>query len=451
MKKILLALPLVAGASWAGSTYYAGTQAQPAYEKLLADLNQAAGGAFVLEMSDYQAGFTESVATTNVKLMHTDQPSLFQLKHQINHSPVGSDPEGARFSASNIATTLNRDTISDEDVRDFIAKFDDGRPFILYTDVGFNGDVTSSLQISSLSMDYENGTINFDGGRYEAFSDNGKVDVSGYLGQLALDNGSGALFTMAQSSAELDLLQVAAGVYTGDQQFTLPSITYNDSSSGIVVGVEDISFNSSASLHGDKLDTESVVSVAKIDAPVPLNSMVWDSRLNGLSLEGLEQYLTAWNDVMRMATADETYDIEEIESQMMNAYKGLLTPGSKFTNKITMTNDGGDVVGDIGIVFHGDGTPSGIDNMTTVADVLQSIVINLDLDADTAAIDLTPAAMFMMHPMAQQYIRMDGGKYSSNIAVADLMLTINGDQQPLEYYLGESLYEPLDFSAMADY
>ena len=56
-----------------------------------------------------------------------------------------------------------------------------------------------------------------------------------------------------------------------------------------------------------------------------------------------------------------------------------------------------------------------------------------------------------MHPMAQQYIRMDGGKYSSNIAVADLMLTINGDQQPLEYYLGESLYEPLDFSAMSDY
>ena len=30
MKKLLFALPLLAGASWAGTTYYAGNQTQPA-------------------------------------------------------------------------------------------------------------------------------------------------------------------------------------------------------------------------------------------------------------------------------------------------------------------------------------------------------------------------------------------------------------------------------------
>ncbi len=451
MKKVLLALPLVAGASWAGSTYYAGTQAQPAYEKLLANLNQAAGGAFILDMSDYQAGFTDSVAITNVKLMHTDQPSLFQLKHHISHSPVGTDPEGARFSASSISTTLNMDTIADIEIREALAKFDEGKPFTLFTDVGFNGDVTSSLMINALSMDYEDGNIAFEGGRYDAFSSNGKIDVSGYLGTLGLDNGSGALFNIAQSSAEFDLLQVAEGVYTGEQQIKFPSISFNDPESSVSVRLQDIVFNSSTSLNVDKIDTESEISIAGIDAPIPLNSMVLDTKLKGVSMEGLANYMTAWNEVMRMSAEDATHSIDDIEQQMTTAYKALLTPGSRFTSEVTLTNDGGDVTGEVGVVFLGDGTQSGIDNMNTLADVLQAIAINLDLEADSAAIDLTPAAMFMMHPMAQQYIRVNGSKYNTNVLVADLMLTVNGDQQPLVNYLGDSLYEPLDFSAAADY
>ena len=57
----------------------------------------------------------------------------------------------------------------------------------------------------------------------------------------------------------------------------------------------------------------------------------------------------------------------------------------------------------------------------------------------------------MMHPVAQQYLTSDGSRYSSNISVADLMLSVNGVQQSLEYYLGDELYEPLDLSSMADY
>ena len=157
MRKVLLALPLVASASWAGSTYYAGTQAQPAYEKLLADLNQAANGLFILESASYSAGFTESFATTNVKLLHSDQPMLFQLRHDINHSPVGSDPQGARFSASSITTTLAADSLQNEEIKEVLNKFDGGQPFALYTDIGFTGNVTTDFHLHSLSMDYEQG------------------------------------------------------------------------------------------------------------------------------------------------------------------------------------------------------------------------------------------------------------------------------------------------------
>jgi len=33
MRKLLLALPLVAGASWAGTTYYSSSQSEPAYDR----------------------------------------------------------------------------------------------------------------------------------------------------------------------------------------------------------------------------------------------------------------------------------------------------------------------------------------------------------------------------------------------------------------------------------
>jgi len=35
MKKLLLALPVVAGVSWAGTSYYAGVEAESAYDQLL--------------------------------------------------------------------------------------------------------------------------------------------------------------------------------------------------------------------------------------------------------------------------------------------------------------------------------------------------------------------------------------------------------------------------------
>ena len=449
MKKVLLALPLVAGASWAGSTYYAGTQAQPAYEKLLADLNQAATGVFILEAADYSAGFTESVATTNVKFMHTDEPVLFQLQHDINHSPVGTDPEGARFSASSITTTLLTESLGSEDIQQFFTSFDSGEPFTLYTDVGFSGNVTSDLQLSALSMDFEDGSINFEGGRFDAVSDSGKIDVSGILGKLSVDNGSGALVNVAESNAQFDFLRVASSVYTGEQQITFPEVSFTDAAMGSTVTFTNSVISSTTSLNGDKLDSETNLSVAMIESPLPLNSLSWDANVNGLSVDGLENYTTTMNRIMTMS--QEGQEVGNLEVELMNAYKGLLTPGARFSNKMTVTNDGGDVIGDMGVKFNGDGSANGLDNMVTVADVLQAIVINLDLEADTAAIDLTPAAMFMMHPMAQQYIRNDGDRYTSNISVADLMLTVNGDQTPLESYLGDKLYEPMDFSAMADY
>ena len=452
MKKLLLALPLVAGASWAGSTYYAGTQAQPAYEKLLSDLNETAAGLFVLETDQYTAGFTQSTAITNVKLQGLPEPVLLKLQHDIQHTPIGSDPKGARFSASSITTTLLQDNIENEALRRIVASFEGGEPFVLYSDVAFNGNVTSDLQLNKITTATDSGTFSFDGGRYESTSHNDQIIISGVLGQINFKDISGNGVTIARSTSNFDLVSVAQGVYTGEQLVTFPSVQLKSEMWGQNISIKDFILDSSSNVNGETLNTKTGLAIASIDSPLPLNSVDWTFELEGLSVNGLERYIAEMNRLSELDDSDWNNNPSAFEANIKDAFAGLLSPGTVFTNKLTLSNDGGDVISDMNVSFPGDGSGSGLDSVATVRDLLQSVTVDLALNADAPAIDMTPAAMFMMHPVAQQYIVTDGQTYTSTINIADLMLDINGNLQSLEPMLGSQLDMPLDFSsAMADY
>ncbi len=446
MKKVLLALPLVAGASWAGTTYYSGAQAQPAYEKLLAGLNAVSAESFVLDVAEYDAGFTASTAVTNVRLHGEPDAVLFQLQHDIQHSPIGTDPQGARFSASRIKTTLVKDKIESAEVREIIASFDAGEPFVLYTDVGFRGDLVSDLQLHALEWRSDDkGAISFEGGRFKAISVGDKVDIDGVLGAVNLSDDTGTALAVAESTANFDLLQVGNGVFTGNQSMVFPSVKFKRGM-GIEFSLKDTVIDSVSALDGDKVNTTMGLSMAQISSPLPLNSVDWDIDVNGLSVKGLENYITTVN------TIAGTKDANDISAQLKEAYTGLITPGVDVVNKLTLSNDGGEIVSDINLSFLGDGTESGMDTIATVGDLLEAIRFGVKIDADQLAIEMTPAAMFMMHPMAQQYIVNEGEKYTTDISLAYLMIDVNGNTQPLSQLIGDQLNAPLDFlSAMADY
>lgn len=445
MKKLLLALPLVAGGAWAGSTYYAGSQAQPAYEKLVAELNTAASQALVLEVAEYNAGFTQSTALTNVMVHGYPDQVLFQLKHDIQHTPIGSDPEGARFSASSITTTLAKAASDAGEFDELFQHFDGGQPFVLYTDVGFTGDTTSDLQISAANWaEDEAGSVSFAGGRFNITAIGDKVDVHGVLGAFDLTNSdNGAVITIAESTTNLDLFKVGKGVYTGNQSVVFPSMALTDETGGYY-SVSDIVFDTVSSLVGDTIDSTMEFSVAQIESPMPVSSASWEMGVRGVPLEALEDYIEAVGDLEQLIASEAGMDA------LFKAYSGLIAPGVKFDNKLTVNNEGGDIVADVKFSFIGDGSADGLSLVSTVGDLIETVSVNVILDADAAAIDMTPAAMFMMHPMAQQYIIASSDKYSSNIHVANLMLDINGNMQPIRQLLGDGLDEPVDFLSLVD-
>jgi len=120
---------LIAGASWAGTTYYSGAQTEAAYTRLLEQINT--NEAFVVESTEYKAGIMESTAITQVRASEASgQDIQFSLKHQINHSLVSVAPENPRFGAASIITTLLVDENYSDDFKNVLKSFDSGEPFV---------------------------------------------------------------------------------------------------------------------------------------------------------------------------------------------------------------------------------------------------------------------------------------------------------------------------------
>ena len=167
MKKLLLAIPLVAGASWAGATFYTGSQTQSAYDKLLVQLNDYKP--FTLVNESYTSGLVSSRAIT--KVMDSSAPDaqvLFRLQHDIQHSPIGVNEGNLRVSAANIKTTLVRDQSIPESVSQFMEGFTDAEPVQINTAVGFDGKTVNQFLISAYEHDYEDVQVRFNGVDYTA-------------------------------------------------------------------------------------------------------------------------------------------------------------------------------------------------------------------------------------------------------------------------------------------
>ena len=105
MKKLLLAVPViagVAGASWAGTTFYSGNESRAAYERVIADLNDTLGLAMV--------------------------------------------------------TTVMTEDIDNELVAEVLQGFGDQKPVVLQSHVGFDGTVDNEFTIAPFEFAYKRGS-----------------------------------------------------------------------------------------------------------------------------------------------------------------------------------------------------------------------------------------------------------------------------------------------------
>jgi len=440
MRKLLLALPLVAGGAWAGTTYYSGTQTEPAYERLLAQLNQFKP--FTVVAEEYNAGFIQSTAITKVTASpEADAEVLFRLQHVIDHSPVGRDQAGTRIGANSVTTTL----IVDELPQGLQDVLNDKEPLVLHTRINLSGATVNELDIEEFAYSEDSKSVSFGGGHYEFVSGaSGTLTGEGMLQAIEIvDENLGKRFEMAASPLKLDLQQYRPSLFAGSYSMDVPSMTITDDSAGLDVVIRDMQVSSDSDIEQGDFQGYMALSIAELDSPLPIDSGEWRLDMRGFSVEGLETYTETMQSI-DLTDVSAGANPSDLADTMMDAYKALITPGIGITNKVSLRNEGGDITLSTAIDYKGDGSTTGTDNLQTIRDLVNALTAHVSLKADVDAVNMTPLAMMMGHPMATQYILNDGSQYTSELKVADLILDANGDPQSLDSMLGGMLEMPLD-------
>ncbi|MEE9322095.1 MAG: DUF945 family protein [Granulosicoccus sp.] len=446
MKKLLLALPLMAGASWAGTTMYSGSQSEDAYQQLIAQLDNMT--VLSVKPESWQPGFLGSTAITRIMSSDSDDAKeLFRLQHEISHSPVGYGDEGTRVGGSYIVTTLVLDGLSDE-AKKVANIFEGDVPIQLTTNITFGGNSSNRVNIASASFNDDDVSFSMQPSvTLFSYDPDGALIGNGTMGAIDIAFGDDVQVELSESTSGFNLNAIKDGVFTGSQTFSSDTLRVGNPASGMEIELSKLTLDSLTTVKDRQLSSSSDLSVGGIESPLPINTAEFGVSINGINLDGFSDYMAIMSDMAYGSDLD-TMDPAELLASLGDAYKGLIAPGASLEERIGFTNDGGKVSAKASISFDGDGTLSGYDSLQTVGDLLREMSANVMLDADAAAVDMTPAAMFMGSPQLDMWIVNDGMSYKSDVAVKDLTVNINGNALSLEMMLGEMLDMPLDLSML---
>ena len=454
-KKLLLALPVVAsvaGASWAGSTYYSSSESRSAYERILSDLTESTVLSFVT--TSYTEGFMESEAITEIRASSEPDASVIaRLRHNIEHSPEGTSTKSG-ISAARVLTTFITEDIEDEAFQELLGGFGSEAPVIMRSSIGFNGIVSNELVVAAYNSDISDDmTLSSDGAVWNFDVDeNGSMAGSGSWSGLKL-TGPEVNITVSPSVDSFNYTRHAPAVYSGGYEFKLSEVIINSPMSGINFGARDLGISSSADVEGGLLSSDYTFWVNDIDAPIALDSAKITGRAGGIDISTLED---ARNIAMKAQLSDvdglSEDEFNDLALELVSAYGEMIQPGAYLGYEVSLGNAGGKADADITLTFEGDGSPSGYDLLTspsaTMADLLRAVRVDANMDASNDALALTPAGMFLDPAMLSPWVVDNVDTLSSKIVLDELIIDANGESIALEMMLGDALYEPLELDKL---
>jgi len=440
MKKILLALPLVASASWAGTSYYAGAQTQDAYHQLLTQLSDYKPLSF--DNASYTSGLSHSVAITNVRASTApDAEILLQLQHEISHSPVGYD-DGVRVSAANIVTTVLTDELSDG-AQEFFGYFDNGELGRIVTSVNFAGAATSVVNINPLSVYEEGVEFKYTGGEVTTVDNNGHITFKGNVGSLHITDDDGTALSLKDLLVDSNMTRVASGIFTGSSEISTSGVSYTSPLMG-EMSVDLVKLSSDTTLSGDNIAGRCNLVASGVNSPVDLDNAEVSFSMEGLSVTAISEY----NEVVSQLGISADVPDEQVAKEVIGAFKNMLQPGLSVEYKFAANNSGGKANFSTGFT-----ALASMDSFMrrvsakqpdlTLRDLLDTLKINLDFYADAKTLQAWNVEAMAQHFVLQPYVISDGTAYRGSIEVKDTLITSNGDAQSLELLVGPMLDQPL--------
>jgi len=439
MKKLLIALPFVAGAAFAGTSHYSGSQTESEYHKLLVQLNENLPLKF--ENETYSSGLASSEAVT--KVMAKDGAGnevLFRLHHAIAHTPVRMDDGGVKFASVGIETTLHPDTQLPAELKSALTE---DQIFVLRSNVKLGGITHSNLNISGFKTNEDGNDISWDGLNFEGTNDNGRIIGEGNIGKASVMSDM-MEFTFAGGDINADLVDKGNSLFVGTGGLTLNNISVTNPMLPMPVKVAKVDIRSNSEIKGELINSSGTFAVKGIESLLPVNDAKIDVRMDGLSIEGMSAYNEAAKKYSTNMDALMGNDDEAL-FEILAAMRNVITTGSNMKYAVQLANDDGKVDADFTLGVKQANAPGmsadALDKIVTGRDLLNVIELNGMLDADMAALQQTPVPM--MAAQFEEYLTITNDKITSKVTLEGTTIKINQFEMPLEAMLGDMLDTPL--------
>jgi len=448
MKKLLVALPVLAGTAWAGTSYFAGVQSESIYDQFLTQTD--AMKPFVFEKESFDKGLTTSHAVSIVKESSSpDAEVLFRLQHDINHSSVQMDDAGPAIGTATIRTTLVDGSINPkyEHIRDY---FQSAVPLEIVTKAGIGGSVSNKITVSAAEIPVEDGsqTWSLAESVVTITSDQTRSTGEGTIGAATLTDDEGNKLITSPSQLTFNMANQKSSI--SDYEFLLNTdeFTVEPADVGEPVKATGIQLATSSKTNNDQIDYNITFDVGNIDmgalmpadsAPVTSGKLVVD--FNNMRVKALEEF----NNYYGQFSLSERSELgDDLPAEFLSEYAKIITKDAELSYDLALENSAGKANADVLLRFIGDSSESGKDNIVTGVDLGNALEVDANIVADKAALELTPAIMFMQSPPAQMVFVDEGDQYVAKATVRQLVADLNGQIFPLNEMSGGMLEIPLE-------
>ena len=207
------------------------------------------------------------------------------------------------------------------------------------------------------------------------------------------------------------------------------------------VKLENLTFQSETQLNSDNIYSAVSFNIATIQSSIPIDSFQMSMAADGLKLANLTEY----NKQLEAFEAEDLANATPQELMNLSATinQKIYTPGVNVDFSVSANNKGGTVSNRFGLQVVGDGSESGYEFVETVGDLINVFEVENHLHLDQDSISGSPIEAYLQSPQAQMMFLNIGQSYTSDIYLADSLVTINGEPVPLSNFLGTLLDKPV--------